>query len=412
MTTRDKEERRLKKAKITLMRHKKFALYSGVMMVGKTVLDDTFPTACTDGRNEIYGREFLKQLTDKNVCFVVLHENLHKLFKHMFIWRKLFDENPQLANAACDFVINLMLVNTDPTEEVIAMPQKDGKPWGCLDRKYAGMNAKQVFDELKKEQKSGKGGDGKGGDGKGTGVPEGFDEHDWKGAKELSEADRKELEKELDRAIRQGQIAHAKMNGKGGADMPLEIGDLLTPKIDWREVLREFINSICQAKDTSSWRRINRRLLAADIYMPSLVGERVGHVVVGIDTSGSIGKAELTAFISELKFILENVHPEKMDLLYWDTEVENHEVYTEGNMQGVEAVTQVRGGGGTNPVCVDKYLKDKAIHPECIIMLTDGYVGDWGNAWEAPTLWAIIDNPTCTAPVGKTMHLETGDMHL
>ena len=236
-----------------------------------------------------------------------------------------------------------------------------------------------MFDELKKEQKSGKGGDGKGGDGKGTGVPEGFDEHDWKGAKELSEADRKELEKELDRAIRQGQIAHAKMNGKGGADMPLEI---------------------------------NRRLLAADIYMPSLVGERVGHVVVGIDTSGSIGKAELTAFISELKFILENVHPEKMDLLYWDTEVENHEVYTEGNMQGVEAVTQVRGGGGTNPVCVDKYLKDKAIHPECIIMLTDGYVGDWGNAWEAPTLWAIIDNPTCTAPVGKTMHLETGDMHL
>ena len=79
-------------------------------------------------------------------------------------------------------------------------------------------------------------------------------------------------------------------------------------------------------------------------------------------------------------------------------------------MQDVEGRTKIIGGGGTDPVCVDRYLKEKAIRPECIIMLTDGYIYDWGNEWEAPILWAIVDNPSCTAPVGKTLHLETEDM--
>ena len=405
---KDKEERRLKKAKITLMRHKDFALYSGVMMIGKTILSETCPTACTNGRDETYGRTFVKQLTDNELAFVMMHENMHKLFRHLFIWRKLYKENFMLANAACDYVINLILVNSDPHGKVIAMPRKDGKVWGCLDKKYAGMNAKQVFDLLK-QQGEGEG-EGEGEGGEGTGVPEGFDEHDWEGAEELSPTEKEEIKKDMDRAIRQGKIAHDKLNGSGAGNMPGEIGDLLTPKIDWREQMREFVNSICSNKDTSSWRRPNRRLIANDIYMPSLVGERVGSVAVGIDTSGSISRPQLTAFISELKHILESVHPEKIDLLYWDSQVENHEVYVEGNMQDVEGRTKIIGGGGTDPVCVDKYLKEKAIRPECIIMLTDGYVGNWGNEWEAPTLWAIVDNPSCTAPVGKTLHLETEDM--
>ena len=54
----DKEERKLKKVKINIMRDPNFALWSGIMMVGKTYIDDSVATACTNGRDERYGRKF------------------------------------------------------------------------------------------------------------------------------------------------------------------------------------------------------------------------------------------------------------------------------------------------------------------------------------------------------------------
>mgnify|MGYP003343442213 CR=1 FL=1 len=64
---KDKEERRLSKIKIGIMRNPKFALWSGLMTVGKTSITDSVfvPTACTNGRDEFYGREFVKKLDDK-----------------------------------------------------------------------------------------------------------------------------------------------------------------------------------------------------------------------------------------------------------------------------------------------------------------------------------------------------------
>ena len=149
---KDKIERRLKKAKITLMRNPKYVMWSGIMMIGTTEVRDDIPTACTNGRDELYGRAFIDTLNDKELAFVVLHENLHKAFRHLTLWRKLFNDDPRLANMACDHVINLMLVESDTNEDHIAMPRKDGKVIGCLDKRFSKMNAKQVFDILKQEE--------------------------------------------------------------------------------------------------------------------------------------------------------------------------------------------------------------------------------------------------------------------
>ena len=393
----DKAERRLKKVKITLMRNPKFALWSGILMLGKTEVVDNIPTACTNGRDEKYGREFIEGLDDKELGFVVLHENLHKAFRHLFIWRKLYDENPQLANAACDYVINLMIVKCDPQEQVVAMPRKGGKIYGLLDQRFDKMNAKQVFDILKQEQQDGTGGGG----------GEGFDDHDWDGAQELSQEQVKELEKEVDQALRQGQIAHQKVNGSGAGGMGRELGDLLEPQIDWREVLREFVKSICNAKDASSWRRVNRRYLTSDTYMPTLIGEKVGRIAIGIDTSGSIGGHELNRFLSEVKSIADDVHPQFIDLIYWDSEVAAHEEYDESSVANIVSSTKPRGGGGTDPTAMMRYLKEKGITPECIVMLTDGYISEWGDEWNAPILWTICNGASDVfAPCGKTVHIK------
>jgi predicted metal-dependent peptidase len=398
MLEKDKEERRLKKVKIGLMRNPKFALWSGIMMVGKTAVSETFPSACTNGRDELYGREFIRGLDDKELAFVVLHENLHKALRHLFIWKKLDEIDRNLTNAACDYVINLMIVNMDPAEQVVAMPRKNGKLYGLLDTRFKGMNTKQVFDILRKEQEEG--GGGTGGDG-------GFDEHDWDGAKELSAEDKKVLEREIDQAIRQGQIAHTKLHGKGAGDMSRELGDLLEPQIDWREVLREFVKAVCSGKDMSSWRKVNRRFIGQGIYMPTLVGERVGRVAIGIDTSGSIGGEELNKFLSEVQSIAKDVNPEFVDLIYWDSEVAAHEEYDSASVSNIVSSTKPKGGGGTDPTAMMEYLKKKNITPEVIIMLTDGCIGDWGNDWNAPILWTICNGyGNVLAPVGKTVHIK------
>jgi predicted metal-dependent peptidase len=402
MEHKDKEERKLKRVKISLMRNPKFALWSGVMMVGKTVLSDDIPTANTDGRDETYGREFVKMLPEKQLAFVILHENMHKALRHLTTWRKLYDENPKLANIACDHVINIMIMESDPSGQFLEFPKdEEGNRMGCFDLKYKGMTAKQVFDLLKQEQKDNPDGGG--------GGQQGFDDHDWEGAKNLSQEEKQELEREVDQAIRQGLIAQQKAIGGEGGNISRELGDLLDPQVDWREVLREFVSSICNNKDTSSWRRVNRRFIGSDIYLPTMIGERVGSLAIGVDTSGSISGPEITRFLSEINSIAENVHPEKIDLIYWDARVAGHEVYEEHDMLNLVKSTKPMGGGGTDPRAMMKYMKENHIKPECIIMLTDGEIYDWGNEWEAPIMWVICNryrNGSITAPVGKTVHIK------
>ena len=402
------EERKLQKCKIALMRNSKFALLQGVMMIGKTRVAE-IPTACTNGRDEIYGREFVRKLSERELCFVIAHETSHKMYRHLTTWRKLHDEDHKLANMACDYVINLMLKDVDPTESIIAMPRfqesngnaKKGDFMGLLDEQYRGMNAKQVFDMLKDKKAKGE----KPFDGDGDG--DGFDEHDWDGANDMTDEEKKELVREVDQAIRQGLIAQQKVKGDGSLGMSRELEELLEPKVDWREVLREFVKATCSAKDTSSWRRVNRRFLSTGVYMPSMIGEKVGHLVIGIDASGSIGGKELSEILSEVKAIAEEVTPSQVDLIYWDSEVCAHEIYTETTVSTLVESTKPAGGGGTSPSCVSEYLNNNKIVPECIIILSDGYVGgDWGSEWTAPLLWCLVGGYDGDAEHGKTIHIE------
>lgn len=401
-------ERKLQKAKITLMRNSKFALLQGIMMVGKTTITDdpAIPTACTNGRDELYARKFVADLPDAELAFVVAHEAMHKMYRHLTTWKKLHDENRQLANIAADHVVNLYLLELDNERSVIVMPKHrqgplKGKPMGFADPRFKGMNTKQVYDILKQEQKDKPGGR------QGEGEGEGFDQHDWEGANGMTAEEKKELAREVDQAIRQGLIAQQKQKGGAAGGLDRELAELLEPKLDWRELLREFVKSMCRAKDTSSWRRVNRRVLGDDIYLPSLIGEKIGSIVIGVDTSGSIGGAELVEFLSEVKSIAEEVHPERVDLLYWDGAVAGHETYEGGAVELLVTSTKPVGGGGTSPSCVSRYLKDKNLKPEVIVMLTDGYVGtDWGSEWTAPLMWVITQHKGAVAEHGKTIYLE------
>ena len=99
-----------------------------------------------------------------------------------------------------------------------------------------------------------------------------------------------------------------------------------------------------------------------------------------------------------------DVQPEAIDLMYWDTGVAMHEEYDRYSMQGLVQSTKPKGGGGTDPECVPRYMKKRQLKPECIIMLTDGCVSSWGE-WDVPVLWVVVGNSDAVAPVGKTIHI-------
>jgi predicted metal-dependent peptidase len=407
------EEQRLTKAVVAIMGNPKYTALAGVLMIGdRNVVDDpNVPTACTNGRDEMYGRGFVNELNDAQLRFLVLHEVYHKLFKHMTTWHHLFKQDAQLANMACDYVINLKIVDDNKDGFATMTGILEG---GCYDRKYVGMDSAQVYNLLREDQdgqgsgQDGDDGDGDGGQGSGSlhNGQQPFDEHDWEGAQELTADEQRELARELDEAVRQGALAAGKM-GSGG---DLGLHELLQPQINWRDTLREFITSTCAGSDYSTYSRPNRRYLSSGIYMPSGISEQVGELVLAIDTSGSIGQRELNAFLTEVKEICDTVRPDGVRLLYWDTKVCRDEKYDVHELDDLVQSTKPTGGGGTDVTCVTDYLRDNSINAQAAIVLTDGHLyGGWGQ-WSMPVLWCIMDNLGAKPDVGVAVNIKSREM--
>jgi predicted metal-dependent peptidase len=406
MATTLSVEDRITKQRAHIMRDMRFIAMAGIMMVGKWSVDDKVPTACTNGRDVIYGRAFMAGLNDKQIRFVILHEYYHIMFMHLSMWKHLFKQHAMCANFATDMVINNMLDN-------LAGSKADNfiefVPSGILDHSYDGLDTGEVFRRLMQQAQKQQGGSGQGPKVPGAGGKDGqpLDEHDIDGESgmaggPLSEEEVKELHQQIDTAIRQG----AQMAGKVGGNVDRSITDLLEVQVDWREVLQDFVKSYCAGNDLSTWRKPSRRYLARDIYQPTRYSESTKRITIGVDTSGSIGEEQLRRALTEIKGACDSVHPEIVDIIYWDSEVAAHEVYEADSVDTIVNATKPAGGGGTRVGSMLNYMNAKGIRPDCVIIFTDGYVeSDWGgNNWPAPVMWCISVKGI-TAPFGKSLYV-------
>lgn len=374
---------RIKKAHIAVMQHKKFCVFAGVLACGKVTVTEDVPTACTDGWNVKYNPKFIEEnmADDAELRFLVLHEATHKAYRHLTVWKELHNTNARLANVAADYFVNGVLHDTDAGEGFVKMPKVGIKP----KPKYKGWSVLQIYTDLEQEDEDG--------------GEEGTDEHDWDG--DGRTPTEQEMEDEIGRALRQGEIMRKKRSANGSGDEDGAFGDLLAPKVDWRKVLREFIQETCSGRDESSWARPNRRFLSEDIYMPTMLGMTMTELVIGFDTSGSVfGSHEMTLFASETTRVIEDVKPSKVHVVYWDTDVVGHQTFEDGQFAIQDL--KPKGGGGTNGAVLFDYLREKNIHPQAIIQFSDGYVGDWGRS-DCPTMWALTTD--LKAPYGVTINL-------
>ena len=410
-------EREFKAIKIGVMRSKPFELLRAIMMLGKTVFTDAVPTACTNGRDVWYNLTFLFEKIangKKGIAFIMVHEAMHKAAQHMVVYIALWKIDPKLANAATDYWINGRIIKADPKGEIVEMPvDHDGKVMGLFDPKYDDWTVKRIFNQLKQEQdentderpeeNDGEAGDtGEAGDGGSD-----FDEHDWEGANAIPEDELKELEQDVKEAIRQGMHVGRKAGSDGLSD-ELGLGELVIPKVDWRVQLRTFMNSTCRRKDRSTWRRPNRRFLHQDIIMPSLEGRGIRELLLARDASGSMHWQDRMAKVtSEMVSIAKQLDIEKVHILDWDGSVSDkgHSTYSSKTLDTAPEIGRVYGGGGTNPRCVAEYVEKTRMKLDCIIILTDGEIDDWGN-WKHPLLWLITNDEPIKAPVGKTVNID------
>lgn len=392
-------EDKITKARTAIMRDPRFVAMSGVLMVGTWEVRDDVPTAGTNGRDVFYGRSFINDADDKLTRFVVLHEYFHVMLMHMTVWQKMFEEDPQTANFAADAVINLMLHDLDPQGYFLTIWDN-----AVLDQQYRGMDTGEVYRAMKKQgqqQQQPKGANGKGAKQFDQHKPATGDEGDGEVGDALSAAEAEEVRKTVDSALRQGAL----IAGKIGADVHRAFGDLLEPKVDWAEQLREWLRTTAAGNDLSTWRKPSRRWLAQDAYMPSRYTEAVRRVTIGVDTSGSISQVQLQRALTEIMCACETVRPEIVDVIYWDSRVAAHEVYEGDAVQTLAQTTKPKGGGGTRVTSMREYMEREDIKPEATIVFTDGYVEpDWGGQWPGPVLWAI-STKGMRAPSGVSLYV-------
>lgn len=400
-------EQMVQRAVVFIMQSKKWVSYSGVAMVGETKVVDDMPTAATDGLNKYFGRAFIDGLDDKQVRGVVLHETLHVMYRHLVTWIALFKENAMLANVAADYIVNGTIMEAqDPNVELPKGAIYD--PTITTDK----YNVYDVFQMLKSGKlanpmSGGCSGNCKastGQDGTPSGqcsCPVGFDEHDWQASESMSDEEQKQAREAIDSAIRQGAILAGKMAG----DTPRDIGELMNVKIDWTQVLREWLTNRVRGGDESTWNRPSRRWIGQGVYMPSQYTTSLGKVLFMMDTSGSIGGDDLTYFSSHLVKLLKDVNPEQVDVIWVDTQVAGHEVYKQGEYDGVMSKLQAKGGGGTSFRCVSEWLKKQPTKYDCMVALTDAYVSDWPEDTGLSTIWCVYKNENASIPYGAVAHI-------
>ncbi len=296
-----------------------------------------------------YNPEFMNELHEANPTFVkgvLLHEFYHIVLLHVTS-RIPGERMTKKWNVATDLAINSELSNFEsdfesPSGYVVVSSMlpidKALIPSVEMFAKYPPHLSAEEYMALlpdhkeDSQNKSGKGGEQGGEEGEsqqsqGSDDGNGFDDHsDW-GDSDGTDEKRKIAEERLKEAVKEAYVeAQSKGFGSVSQSMRKNIKEAITPKVNWRSVLRSFVKASQRANKTSTIKRLNRRY--AYIH-PGRKAQRQAKIAVSIDQSGSVSDSMLAAFYSELEKLAQLA---EFTIVPFDTEVskENIHVWKKG----------------------------------------------------------------------------------
>ena len=369
-----------------------------VMTLHKIVETDDaeIPTAETDQKHIFINSEWFKTMNHNEGAFVIGHEGLHTMFNHVARAKgyedmvigpdgKRFD--PELWNEAADYVVNQILVEAGLTPPKSALLDRRFGSDTLVDEAYTALGKNP---ERKKKDPNGGGKPG-----------EGFDKH-------LPPSAQAPTPEEVKSAVIQAAEV-AKQMGNLPASLRRFVDQMTETKTPWQKILRDLLNQTA-GKDELSWARINRRKLAMSsllestgqevILLPGQTGFQMDNLVIGIDTSGSIGTKEISVFLSEVGAILQDVRPRQCHVVWCDSAVAGvDEVSNPSDLEHLEP----KGGGGTRMPAIFDFVDAEQMEPDAVVILTDMYT-DYGSPQPWPVIWAATTARTATH--GTTVRIE------
>jgi len=427
----------------------------GVMGMMLTLVEmNQFPTLAVDGRHLFYNSEFIMKLSRGELLFAVCHEIMHCLYLQCgfgsrgfgytgvnvkdFIepkkfasdnekaeWKRLFDiasEKMKHWNYASDFIVN---------DEIIKSNMKDVELITTVqilhDEQFRGWASEDVYDYLRDnpdyvEDKCGGGT---------------FDTHievEIVKSKEEAEAKAKKDGKKIriiakddvdtKRKWRQTIFSAAaaqqdhdvRTNGAGCIPEGIKrmLDDLIQPRVNWRQALRRFVQTA--VKRGYSFARPNKALFnaAGGMTLPSFRTRAPKLTVsIAVDTSGSVSKAQLTAFVSEIQGIMQSFPAYDVEAWCFDGDVTGFTTMSATHSTGswsdiTKFANKVSGGGGTDFMQNWEFMRKRKSKPKLLIVATDGQpCGEWGEPMYCPTMFLIFNNgKRIQAPFGQTVHYD------
>ena len=374
--------------------------------------DDWLPTAAVDGKNLYFNTQFFNAMGNKEIEFVVAHEILHMVFDHLGrrTWNGA-DRNPMLYNIAADYIVNNLLVRDriGETPKIVDCFQ---------DFKYEGWSSEEVYDDLFEEAK--KNGeealqqlgelldehlDMDGDDGEGE--SEGKDSNGNTVSKRKPKFSDEEL-KQIKDEIKESMISAAQSAGAGNTPAGIQrlIKELTEPKMNWRELLRQQIQSTIRNDYTFS--RPSRKGWHTGAILPGQDFDETIDVCIALDMSGSIGNSQAEDFLGEVKGIMDEYKDYNIKIWCFDTEVYGEDDFTADDGRELTEY-EIKGGGGTDFMANWRYMHENNIQPKKFLMFTDGYAWDsWGEDDYCDTVFVIHSHhdKNLQAPFGITAHYE------
>jgi len=298
--------------------------------------------------------EFYNNLSEDHRFGLIKHELLHIAFGHL-ITRSLYSDH-KLFNIAADLEINQYILESKLPEgglllssfPEINLPRKAGtdKYYELLEQAHqdgTSPSLDNLMDQMNGESQ--------------------YCHGTWDDFDSLPEADKKLMQKQIVHQLKESAEQTVKKQG----NIPGELAELIhrlmhiePPKFDWKAYLRRFAGNSSVVYTKKLRRKYNKRYAAN----PGLKIKFKNHILVGVDTSGSVNNDELKEFFSELTHMHKTGH--KITVAQCDTKLNSVKEFNPRKDWEIHG----RGGTSFQPV-IDYYNENKGQYT-ALIYLTDG----------------------------------------
>lgn len=368
------------------------------------------PTMAVDKEAHLYySPDFIETLSDECLKTIICHECLHLALHHVTRGRKQREESWDGWGISVDAVTNNILLQNnfsfDGISEGAIIPENDTLKFGSPPKQIvikdiSKKTAEQIYEELMSQARKKK---------MIKNIPmyspttdlhdkhsEGKEEGEGKGKSD------KDIEKEWKRRLITAS-EHSKNRGNQPAGIGRYVDELLENKLNWKNILqRQIVNEVVS---DFTWMKQSKKSIASGFYMPSVKKENV-NIVCFVDVSGSISQDELKEFITEIYNISRYFESLKIQIIFWDTQMNNHFTLNQSTIKDILDYKFQGGGGTTFDKCYE-WTDENIPNTKLIVFFTDGYAS-FPKAEDIKTIW-ILTKEGCKEddiPYGQIIKLE------